>query len=373
VDKRAEIRVKAVGDIMMGDHPIRIGHGVRAVVQAEGSKYLFQQVAHLLQGGDVVFGNLETPISSEGLVESCLESVQLRASPDCIEGVRFAGFNALSVANNHAMEHGSRAFLDTVSLLKSNGILPLGERSAARTKCKPVVFQKVGLSVCLVAYSLVPDTHDRRQLLYSFSNEEQILAQVEEVREDHDVVLVSLHWGHEFMNYPSPRQILFAHSLIDRGASVILGHHPHVLQSVEHYGDGIIAYSLGNFVFDMLQLPTRQSVILSCTITREGVRDVAIDPIMIQAFRPTPARGKSRDAIESLLTDLSWMPDPLHASDSQTSLYRRRAVKARRGYRRDSRRYFLRNLARYDPWLAFQLVASRVCEAFARLGRRGIH
>lgn len=113
------------------------------------------------------------------------------------------------------------------------------------------------------------------------------------------------------MTYPSPQQVVFARRLIDQGVHLILGHHPHVLQGVEKYQKGVIVYSLGNFVFDMWQKPTRQSMMLKARVSKEGTIEVEMIPLYINdLFQPEipdkrfhPVFLQSMDRLGSMISE----------------------------------------------------------------------
>jgi len=123
-----EVTIVAVGDIMMGDHPSRIGHGVRSTIKNKGCYYLFEEVRPFLKDNDIVFGNIEAILSDFDLNPHSLNSMQLRGSPSSINGLKYAGFNILNLANNHALDHGFSALEITSNLIKNNGILTLGDK-----------------------------------------------------------------------------------------------------------------------------------------------------------------------------------------------------------------------------------------------------
>jgi hypothetical protein len=113
-----------------------------------------------------------------------------------------------------------------------------------------------------------------------------------------DFVVVFLHWETENVFYPSPKQIKLAHKLIDHGATLILGHHPHVLQGIEKYKNGLIAYSLGNFQFDckLSQSSTNDSIILEVNFDKSGITDYLFVPIIInENYVPVQVEGKVKE------------------------------------------------------------------------------
>ena len=168
------------------------------------SGFPFEHVAPVLRDGHIIFGNLACVLSNNNFVKGRLSSLQLRGSPDSANGLKQAGFNVVSVTNNHSMDHGIEAFEETIETLRVRNIMPVGLIDSSGN-CIPHVVQRAG---------------------------------------------VFLHWGNEYIQRPSPEQVRLAHTLIDNGADIISGHHPHCLQGIENYKSRLIVYSLGNFVFD---------------------------------------------------------------------------------------------------------------------------
>ena len=125
--------------------------------------------------------------------------------------------------------------------------------------------------------------------------------------------MVSVHWGEEFIQEPAPSEIRLARRLVDAGATLVIGHHPHVLRGIERYGDGCIVYSLGNFVCDMVWDDTlRTSMVFECELTPAGVRDVRLVPVFINDdFQPSTADRKPR---REELTEMASLGDQLEHS-----------------------------------------------------------
>ena len=113
-----------------------------------------------------------------------------------------------------------------------------------------------------------------------------IEAEVADAARNADIVIVSLHWGVEYRRYPSEEQKELARKLIDAGADLILGHHPHVVQPVEEYHGGVIAYSLGNFLFDSPYWKRTDGAILKCRLSKTGVSDLEVVAVRIADCRP---------------------------------------------------------------------------------------
>jgi poly-gamma-glutamate synthesis protein (capsule biosynthesis protein) len=272
----AAIAVAAVGDLQLGDSPTSVGFGF-------GSRFSGSDLTSALDGirsalrGDVIFGNLEVPLSARSSAVSSLSSRQMRGDPRFAEMLRAAGFTVLNVANNHAVQHGLDAFHASVAALRAAGIVPCGLRGLAPWASAPIVLVANSVRVGILAYCLRPRQYGEGEPPYAEGSPDQIRADVARLRSDVDCVLVSLHWGEEFVPVPSVDEAAFARSLIDCGATLILGHHPHVARPVERYRGGVIAYSLGNCVGDMVWYePFRRGLLLRAEIAGGSVTSASV-------------------------------------------------------------------------------------------------
>lgn len=384
------VTITAVGDIMLGDHPVRIGNGVRSRIEQNGADWLFSEVRDLLGGSDIVFGNLEVVHSDIGLTKNNLASMEFRGSPQSIPALRTAGFNVLNFANNHCLEHGVATYQDTVRRLEENNVSAVGLRGMdGRTI--PYEISKEGARIVVLAYSLRPEEYCRSgEIPYALSSETHILQDVAHARQRAEVVVVSLHWGEEFMDHPSPQQISFAHRLVDAGAKLILGHHPHVLQGIESYQGAVIAYSLGNFVFDMWQKKTRATMALKATIGPGGDVSYEAFPIHIDGdFRPIPLQGHER---EKALRNFDMLSRAINSEVREGNVEQRgneNIEHAENVYLREARRqvlnhrlgnylYFAVNIYRYSPVLILESLKRSVARRLGELrsvlvGTRGSH
>ena len=214
-------------------------------------RYPFLETADFLKGADITFGNLEGPISSRGTKVGSIYS--FRSDPRAIEGLLYAGFDVLSIANNHIWDYGADAVSDTISVLEKAGIGVIGGGTNYAEAHKPFIKEIEGAKIAFLGYTdLIPSSIGSKTArpAIAYFDIDQAVADVKNAREKADVVVVSLHWGNEYETTQNPAQEKVSKALIDAGAQLIIGHHPHVIQPVEEYGGGYIAYSLGNFVFD---------------------------------------------------------------------------------------------------------------------------
>ena len=345
--------IKAVGDIMLGDHPVCIGHGVRSLADHYGMDYVFERITSSLQGGDVVFGNLESILSNTGYKEKSLVSCELRGRPQFSEVLAKKGFNVLSIANNHIMQHGIGAFEDTINQLKIHNIKYVGKLLDGSSNV--VEFTKSKLNIAFIGYSMRREKYYGKSLPYANVVSENYIEQIRNLKDKGKTVVVSLHWGEEYVNYPSRQQIEIAHKIIDHGASLILGHHPHVLQGIEKYRNGVIVYSLGNFIFDKWQRNPRETMLLDCFINQDGFVEYEITPIFInKKYQPCVASEANSKIILNKLKRYTEYIYKIEKDNRLCKDYDKKAKYAYLRFRIESYMYFVRNIYRYKAWMIVQ-------------------
>ncbi|MBX3330276.1 MAG: CapA family protein [Nitrospira sp.] len=366
------IKLVAVGDIMLGDHPVTFGHGVKSMIEKSGGESPFAKVSELLRGGDIVFGNVEVVLSDRGLVRGNLVSEEFRGSPRFGSMLAAAGFNVVGFSNNHCMEHGEAAFWDTVQVLRDNGVQVAGLVDSGG-RCDPVRMSINGVQVMVLSYSLCPENyHKGPSVPYAHQqNFDNVLSEVASFRGQADILLLSLHWGYEYIDFPSPKQVQLAHRLVDEvGVNLIIGHHPHVLQAVERYRKAVIIYSLGNFVFDMWQRSTRETMAVRATISKDGTIYYDLIPIWINnKWQPEILAGANREeeflkqiSRLGMVLDKQCLAHDLSCQDLVNRLeldYLMLARKKEICHRISSYSYFLRNIYRYHlPIIAQSVLRS---------------
>lgn len=243
--KKEELSLLFVGDVMLS-------RGIEKKIQKNGDqKFPFLYVAERLSSVDIAVANLEGPISSRGKNQGSIYS--FRANPEVIEGIQYAGFDLFSLANNHILDWGREALEDTMSILSSSGIYFSGAGKNYEEANKLTIINRKGYLIGFLSFTnLYPKTlfaTDEKPGISEY-DEKKILERVAFAQNDVDIVVILLHWGNEYETNSSISQKKFGRELIDAGADIVVGHHPHVVQEIEKYKNGIIAYSLGNFVFD---------------------------------------------------------------------------------------------------------------------------
>jgi|SRR3989344_3974939 len=251
-----------VGDIMLS-------RSVGAKM-ARDNDYLwpFRALVETLSSADVLFGNLESVISDKGQNVGSVYS--FRADPRAIEGLQYAGFDVVSVANNHAADWTREAFADSIVRLRAADIAAVGGGLTEGEAYNGVIIERNGLRVGFLAYTdLIPLSFAAQgnQAGVARIDRDRIVAAIQTLEAQTDYIVVSYHFGEEYQTQSNATQQELAHYTIDAGADFVIGHHPHVTQEIELYHGGLIAYSLGNFVFDQhWSTATAHSMILVVTI-----------------------------------------------------------------------------------------------------------
>lgn len=274
----ATVTVSAVGDMIFD-------RKVGALVASSGGLAPLRHVAGLLERADITVGNLESPLSSGGTPNTA-KDVIFRGDPRGIEGLKASGFDFLSLANNHVLDYGPAALEDTVALLDGAGIGYAGAGSDRTEAWKPAVRRVRGASVAFLSFShILPAgfvaTDSRAGLAAGRGNMEAVAEAIRAANEEYDYVLVSFHWGVEYEDYANGDQVRDARTAIDAGADMVLSHHPHVIQGIEFYGNGLIAYSTGDFVFDHYSRKTGEAFILDAELGPAGVSNVVCTPVYL--------------------------------------------------------------------------------------------
>jgi poly-gamma-glutamate synthesis protein (capsule biosynthesis protein) len=265
----ATVKLVFVGDLMLDRTP------GQAIAQGYDP---FAAVGSLLGSADVAVGNLECVIATVG--EKVPKAYNFRCNPRNVP-LLARRFAAVTVANNHAGDYGPEAFAEMLGLLEQGGLSYFGGGRTAAQAHAPLLVERNGIRLAFLGYDEVelrsyaagPDTPG-----VAWSDDDQVAADIAAARAKADFVIVYPHWGLEYHREPSERQQALARKMIDAGADLVVGSHPHVTESVEYYKDRLIVYSLGNFVFDdfkdvpdALNEPSRTSWVLRVTLSKSGL------------------------------------------------------------------------------------------------------
>lgn len=358
------VSFSAVGDISFGDHPLCAGIGTHSKLKNKDPDFPFEKVKSEFQKADILFGNLECTLSRNCVEQNNYHSTQMRGQTEYINSLTNAGFTVLNHANNHSLQHGKQAFTETVNLVENSGIKMCGVNINDHCKGLPEIIESNGLRIAFIGYSLRPRQYFEYTPLYTEGNSNNIRTDIENIKNDVDIVIISLHWGDEFILRPSPEEIKLAREIIDSGADLIIGHHPHVVRGIEKYKNGYIVYSLGNFVCDMVWDETlRQSIIFNCKIDKDGIRDIKLTPIYINNnCQPEILTGSSGDELINRISGLSEsiVGNKLSDFDSQMNIYQSDADEILRITRKKSQVFFLSRLRSYPKLILVQQILSYI-------------
>ena len=301
----AAIRFLAVGDILLDRLP-----GAR--ITREGWKAPFLSVKPLVEAADLAFANLECPASYPGVpYPGKPENVTFNADPGALLGLAWAGFDVVSLANNHMNDYGPRAVAETLEALDLAGVARSGAGKGLAEARAPAWLEAGGARVAVLSYAeawwSVTGAGEASPGVAHAVTEHMVADVGAALADGADYVLVSVHWGEEHARSPNAFQRSFGYAAIDAGAAAVLGHHPHVLQGVERYGRGVILYSMGNFVFDMAADTTYDSAAFILTLSGGGVESLEIRPLRIDRglWAPRAATGSESERILGSLHAMS--------------------------------------------------------------------
>lgn len=297
------VRLAFVGDILPGG-------SLAGLLAQRGADYPWQHVAPLLQQADLAIGNLETAVSTRGTPEPD-KQFTFRSHPDTLGGAARAGIDVLSLANNHSLDYGPQALLDTIAHLKQAGIHPVGAGSDLAEAARPLIVEVRSLRLAFLAFSrVIPATHwvawEGHPGTAPGWDPEVVLEAVRRARQEADAVIVLLHWGEEVQDEPRPADVTLAHQLRESGATLVVGHHPHILQRIDWRDNRLVAYSLGNFIFPAVPRRLNQETgILQVTLNSTGVTEARFTPFYIREGQPQPVSADDERRIMERLDRLS--------------------------------------------------------------------
>ncbi|MDY6781484.1 MAG: CapA family protein [Cyanobacteriota bacterium] len=252
-----EAKLVAAGDILM--HLALTRSGYNAQTQTYNFDSFFQDVRPIISTGDWAIANLETPLAGPELGYSGFPL--FNAPAEIVDGAKKAGFNVLTTANNHAFDKGEIGVLNTLKNVRSRGVVAVGTAASPQEAEKILFVAQNEISMAILAYS--KDTNgiplpQGKSYLVSLIDEQKIIRDIARAKEQGaDVVTIYLHFGDEYQRYPNAQQKQLVKNLIEAGADIILGSHPHVVQPYQIFKvqnkdgqprTGVAIYSMGNFI-----------------------------------------------------------------------------------------------------------------------------
>jgi len=299
-EQKEEISLVAVGDISYS-------RGVERTIKKQNDiNYPFLKIKDYLKNADLVFGNLETPITPG---REILDGEMIfRSNPGTEQALKEANFSILSLANNHTPNFGEQGLKDTFTYLQNADIKYVGAGENEEEAYRPVYIEKGGIKFAFLGYSdagLVPILYEAgdNHAGTAFMRSDKMVKAIKEAKQKANFIIISMHAGKEYTDEPNNLQINFAHLAIDSGADLVIGHHPHTVQTMEKYKDKYIFYSLGNFVFDQMWSPeTKEGLILKIYFKKDGIDRISLFPVIMKNLaQPEIADGKmAKEILEKL-------------------------------------------------------------------------
>ncbi|MCL5676591.1 MAG: CapA family protein [Firmicutes bacterium] len=279
-----------VGDILLAD---RIGD----LIRRDGADAPWAGVADILQQADLAVGNLETSVGQGGVPQEG-KQYTFQAWPEALQGLAKAGVGMVGLGNNHVLDFGSEGLKKTLAALDEVGVAHTGAGLDQREAWRPVLRDVRGVTVGFLSFSrVVPEgwaAAPKHPGVASAYDEAGMLRLVRDTAARCDVLAVSIHWGEENKQQPSVVVQKLAHRLVDAGADLVIGHHPHVWQGLSTYHGALIAYSVGNFIFTTSNPIGVQTGVLLADVSRQGVAGGRIVPARIdwgRTVKATPAQA----------------------------------------------------------------------------------
>lgn len=303
------LTIAAVGDLMMHGSQVRASRTDDGRYLVEGC---FEPVAERLKAADLTFGNLETSLAGEDMAYSGYPAFN---SPRSLAGdLRSAGFDVVQTANNHCMDRREKGLQRTLQALDAEGLRHVGTR-ADPTEDPVLWLELAGLDVAVLAYTFstngIPLPPGREDIV-SMLDEERMLGEIGAAKAaGADLVIVGCHWGFEYKHEPEPGTVKLGYALVEAGADIVLGGHPHYIQPYEVVTtddgrEGFVIWSLGNFLSNMRKRHEDVGLVLELTLAVEpgggvALGDVGWAPTWVDA---TDANGHTRHRVVEILAEL---------------------------------------------------------------------
>lgn len=306
VVKKEEIIITAAGDCTLGtDTNFNYSSSLNAEVANSGNDYgtLMKNVKEIFEKDDYTIVNLETTFteSNEKLNKGEGITFNFKGPKEFVNILKEGNIEGVTISNNHIYDYGQKGFTDTVNTLKEANVDFCGEGYKILKEIK-------GIKVAFLGYQGWMETEELKS---------KIKADIEEMRDKGALLVIPyFHWGIERANKPYDVQVNLAKFSIDNGADMVLGSHPHVMQSIENYKGKMIVYSLGNFSFGGNSNPVdKRTFMVQMKFKFEDDKNVGAEYRIIPAsissvknrndYRPTPSKGEEKKAILKELNNLS--------------------------------------------------------------------
>ncbi len=309
------IRFSALGDVMLD-------RGVRREIEKNGPDWPFLQVNSFLEDRDFVYANLETALD-HGCQPLAKKEV-FRMPVELIGGLSGSGINIYNLANDHSLDCGRESLIQMMSWLSASGFHPVGAGQNQDQARAPIYLLHGGITLGILSFTTFPvegSEYCEACAGPSYYDREALIRYMDEMQKRSDYRVVTFHWGSEYSLLPDSWQVKLAHEAVDFGADLVIGHGPHLLQSIEKVRGKWIIYSLGNFVYDQI-FPGGQEGAILCAEFRPGrMMNLRLLPLRIQNGQPAFVRGEDARKILQGILDRSAREDRGQSTIIEDILY----------------------------------------------------
>lgn len=271
-----DIRILFAGDLMLD-------RGVRESIKKNSLDYIFEDITTLLRSSDITIANFEC-VACDTSIKQIDKKFTFRANPEWLSSIYNNGITHVTLTNNHSLDFGDKGLKQTVANLEYYNIKSIGYNPDSNSSCLPTIIKKNENNIAVFTSSFFKQNNSFlcNEPFYSLSERIKTFKEANPLY----LVFVCLHWGVEMELIPTKEQVAQAHLLIDSGADAIIGHHPHVVQTIELYKGKCIFYSIGNFIFDNDSAPANRGIFAEFSLANGKLKAIQIIPFNIIKSKP---------------------------------------------------------------------------------------
>lgn len=313
--KSKGITIGLAGDTMLG----RI---VNEKLKNNDYRSIWGNLLQDLRKNDLNLVNLETTFTKNS--KAVPKVFNFKSDPKNVAALIEANIHAVSIANNHILDFGVEGLKETITTLDNASIAHVGAGKNAQQAAKPAVIEKNGIRIGIIGYT--DYDHDwaagpnKPGVNYlRIGDIERVKEDISKIRNDVDFIIATLHWGPNMRQRPPKQFQEFAHQMINAGIDIIHGHSAHIFQGIEWYHKKLILYDTGDFVDDYRidpELRNDQSFLFNVILSKDGIKDLKLIPLLIGDLQVNKATGKEREEIIEKIKKLSKeLGTTLKASD----------------------------------------------------------
>ena len=295
---------RSVRMVVFGD--VNLGRAVGQKILENEIDYPFQKISIQRKSGDIVFANLECQLSEQdGETQDPEHNMIFTGPPNGARALSSFGFTLVSTANNHAFDYSLRGLRETIESLEHEGIQHVGSSADSVGRVPPVVLRQNGIAVGFLAYTQFVNAAGPWEGRIALFDSVRARRDIRLLKQKSEFVIVSFHGGKEYVEEPDPKTRRQMESLVNAGADIVVGHHPHVPQGIEVLNGRVIFYSLGNFIFNQSSPWAKRSFGVELVVKKQrGLLSItSIRLIPFRAYKQ-PATDLERSDIDSLVVRL---------------------------------------------------------------------